>query len=618
MKRNFYWNNLTGYFFCFFLLAFFSFQSNGYPAPSSYFDTVQKTYIGYYQRAADPGGLIYWANRLDARAGNLNEIIEAFANEPESQALYGTINSSNISTVVDSIYNALFGRDAEHGAGGLDFWVNGFNAGTFTAATIMLNILNAAQNEDLLSVNNKLTAANLFTRTIDPELDGSNFQVTYAGDGDVIAGRNFLAFVTSNLVTVPTQGETTAYIQTNIANPGDPILGQTPPSAPSNVSTTSGNTQAVISWSPVAGATSYNIYWSTTSGVTKTSGTKITGATSPYSHTGLTNGTTYYYIVTAVNSSGESVESAQVSATPTVVTGGVLPSEGIVFVSIRDGWNGIWVMNTDGSNPRRLSSVAKNYFGDNDPSSSPDGSKIVFAREGTGIVVLDNSGEEIVKNYIAGEGPWYTTWSYNGTIYFTRWNNSLPGAKEYIYSVNEDGTGEVQVSPQYNSGSDAQDRYPSISPDGTTLIFSTNREGVGSSIGKMIIGSGSLVHLTDISGLGSATITPAEQPSWSPDGSKIAFAAYPGYPDWTRKEQIYVMNADGSGKVPLTSETGADCSYPSWSPDGSKIVFQKDYPGFSNTTEIWIMNADGSGAIALTDRNVTHYDGQPCFIKKPR
>ena len=223
MKKIIYSINLTGYFFCFFLLAFFSFQSNGYPAPSSYFDTVQKTYIGYYQRAADPGGLIYWANRLDARAGNLNEIIEAFANEPESQALYGTINSSNISTVVDSIYNALFGRDAEHGAGGLDFWVNGFNAGTFTAATIMLNILNAAQNEDLLSVNNKLTAANLFTRTIDPELDGSNFQVTYAGDGDVIAGRNFLAFVTSNLVTVPTQGETTAYIQTNIADPGDAI-----------------------------------------------------------------------------------------------------------------------------------------------------------------------------------------------------------------------------------------------------------------------------------------------------------------------------------------------------------------------------------------------------------
>jgi hypothetical protein len=60
-----------------------------------------------------------------------------------------------------------------------------------------------------------------------------------------------------------------------------------------------------------------NIYWSTTSGVTKTTGTKITGATSPYTHTGLTNGTTYYYVVTAVNSYGESSESSQVSGTPT-------------------------------------------------------------------------------------------------------------------------------------------------------------------------------------------------------------------------------------------------------------------------------------------------------------
>jgi len=76
-----------------------------------------------------------------------------------------------------------------------------------------------------------------------------------------------------------------------------------------------------ISWSSVSGATSYNIYWSTTSGVTKTTGTKITGGTSPYTHTGLTNGTTYYYVVTAVNSYGESSESSQVTGTPTTAGG---------------------------------------------------------------------------------------------------------------------------------------------------------------------------------------------------------------------------------------------------------------------------------------------------------
>jgi photosystem II stability/assembly factor-like uncharacterized protein len=192
------------------------------PMSAPYFDTVQETYIGYYQRPADPAGLIYWAERLDATGGSLTEIIEAFANSAESQALYGTINSSNISTVVNGIYNALFGRNAE--AEGLNYYVNGFNSGHFTAATIMLNVLYSAQNEDLQSVNNKLAAANLFTRTIDPELDGANFQVTYSGDKDAQKARNFLSTVGWDPATIPTQAEVTLFIKNNIADPGDPIL----------------------------------------------------------------------------------------------------------------------------------------------------------------------------------------------------------------------------------------------------------------------------------------------------------------------------------------------------------------------------------------------------------
>jgi Fibronectin type III domain/PKD domain len=87
------------------------------------------------------------------------------------------------------------------------------------------------------------------------------------------------------------------------------------PNPPANLAATPHNARVTVSWNPVSGANSYNLYWATTSGVSKATGTRVSGATSPYNHTGLTNGTTYFYVVTAVNANGESRESAQASAT---------------------------------------------------------------------------------------------------------------------------------------------------------------------------------------------------------------------------------------------------------------------------------------------------------------
>lgn len=88
------------------------------------------------------------------------------------------------------------------------------------------------------------------------------------------------------------------------------------PAAPNNVVAALGDGLNILGWAPVQGATSFNLIWSTTAGVTKGNGIRINGVTSPLSHTGLVNGTTYFYVVTAVNAAGESVESAEVSATP--------------------------------------------------------------------------------------------------------------------------------------------------------------------------------------------------------------------------------------------------------------------------------------------------------------
>lgn len=88
---------------------------------------------------------------------------------------------------------------------------------------------------------------------------------------------------------------------------------------PSSLVASPSNTAVELNWSAATGATSYNIKRSTTAGGPYTTiATAVTGTTS--TDTGLTNGTTYYYVVTAVNSGGESGNSNEASATPTAPT----------------------------------------------------------------------------------------------------------------------------------------------------------------------------------------------------------------------------------------------------------------------------------------------------------
>ena len=107
---------------------------------------------------------------------------------------------------------------------------------------------------------------------------------------------------------------------------GEDLQSNPPPEAPLNVISISGNGQVGLSWENEAGATTYHIYWSTTAGVNKQTGAKISDVSSIYYHTGLTNGTTYYYVVTAANQYGESGESQEVSSTPSASVPPLPPS----------------------------------------------------------------------------------------------------------------------------------------------------------------------------------------------------------------------------------------------------------------------------------------------------
>ena len=101
-----------------------------------------------------------------------------------------------------------------------------------------------------------------------------------------------------------------------------PVAPLSPPAAPAGLQATGGNAQASLSWNASAGAASYNVKRSTTNG-----GPYTTAVASPrltnYTDTTVTNGTTYYYVVSAVNAAGQSPNSAPASATPAAPTANV-------------------------------------------------------------------------------------------------------------------------------------------------------------------------------------------------------------------------------------------------------------------------------------------------------
>ncbi|MGA2430043.1 MAG: glycoside hydrolase family 44 protein [Candidatus Acidiferrum sp.] len=121
-----------------------------------------------------------------------------------------------------------------------------------------------------------------------------------------------------------TNGTTYFYVVSAVNSSGEsanstqasatPVAPTQAPAAPTGLTATAGNAQVSLAWTASSGATSYNVKRGTTTGGPYTLVTSVTVPS--YLDTGLTNGTTYFYVVSAVNSIGESPNSAQASATP--------------------------------------------------------------------------------------------------------------------------------------------------------------------------------------------------------------------------------------------------------------------------------------------------------------
>jgi regulation of enolase protein 1 (concanavalin A-like superfamily) len=119
---------------------------------------------------------------------------------------------------------------------------------------------------------------------------------------------------TYDVVVTNTVSSVTSSLATLVLNPLPPVP------APTGLTATAGNTQVVLTWTGAAGATGYNVKRSATNGGPYAT-VAPNVATTSYTNTGLSNGTTYYYVVSTVSGSRESVNSSQAFATPTAPPG---------------------------------------------------------------------------------------------------------------------------------------------------------------------------------------------------------------------------------------------------------------------------------------------------------
>ncbi len=215
----------------------------------------------------------------------------------------------------------------------------------------------------------------------------------------------------------------------------------------------------------------------------------------------------------------------------------------ILFQSVRDGWDGIWIMAADGSNPRQIPNTDNGRY----PKFSFDGRSIAFFAERDGntevmVVEADGSNPRNLTNHPAtDETP---SWTADGSVmaFQSDRNDSGsgdPGAEDRhsnfgIFTMEADGGGVREIT-----GAETNDENPSISPDGGSIVYQSYMyDSLVVAVTDVVTGEKRV--LTD-------SAFPSGSPAWSSDGSKIVFDS-----NRDGNFEIFVMSPDGSNQRQLT------------------------------------------------------------------
>ena len=262
----------------------------------------------------------------------------------------------------------------------------------------------------------------------------------------------------------------------------------------------------------------------------------------------------------------------------------------------------IYVLDPGSTAPQRITNypASGSFAGDAyQPAYSPGGSQIAFGANrsfqsrarGRQIWVMNTNGtnQRMLTSGREVEEDGGVAWSPDGTkIAFVDFDGSVTGNGN-IWVMDADGTDLRRLTDNPDAEND-----PDWSPDGTQIAYT--RQGAEDSSFDVWVMNADGSEQRNLSN--QDHLTHALEPSWSPDGTQIAFTR--DRPDSNALHtDIFVMSSDGSGQTNLTNTDGPHEYEPAWSPDGTKIAFLTQKERSTTTggpSAVWTMDATGGNA----------------------